>query len=65
MEEDNKPKLTIVSGGKDKQEPGKRTGKTPEGLTLKQEAFAQAMAGLVLKQQDMVLGGSRSGAAVA
>lgn len=44
MQEDDKPKLTIVSGGKDKQEPGKRTGKTPEGLTLKQEAFAQAMA---------------------
>lgn len=44
MQEDEKPKLTVVNGGRDKQEPGKRTGKTPEGLTLKQEAFAQAMA---------------------
>lgn len=42
QEDDNKPKLTILSGGKD--ETRKRTGKTPQGLTQKQEAFAQAMA---------------------
>ena len=44
MEEDNnKPRLTVVSGGKDK---GKKTGKaaTPTGLTEKQEAFAQRLS---------------------
>ncbi len=44
MQDDNKPRLTVVSGGKDK---GKnRTGKgaTPTGLTEKQEAFAQRLS---------------------
>ena len=44
MQEEDKPKLRIVEGGKDKQEQGRRSGKAPSGLTHKQEAFAAAMA---------------------
>jgi hypothetical protein len=45
MQDDNKPRLTVVSGGKDKKG-SRRTGKasTPTGLTGKQEAFARHLA---------------------
>lgn len=44
MQDDNKPRLTVVSGGKDKGR--NRTGKaaTPTGLTEKQEAFARHLS---------------------
>lgn len=44
MQEDDKPILTVVSGGKDSQ--SKRTGNkgTTSGLTEKQELFAQGLA---------------------
>ena len=44
MEDDNKPSLKLISGGKDKGR--NRTGKaaTPTGLTEKQEAFAQRLS---------------------
>ena len=44
MEDDNKPSLKLISGGKDKGR--NRTGKaaTPTGLTEKQERFAQCLS---------------------
>lgn len=42
--EDNKPGLTVIAGGKDESRKGKRSGKAASGLTMKQEAFAQALA---------------------
>lgn len=43
--DDNKPKLALVaSDGIPKGTTNKRTGKLPNGLTVKQEAFAQALA---------------------
>lgn len=44
MQDENKPTLTVVSGGKDKGK--RRTGNkaTPGGLTEKQERFAQGLA---------------------
>ena len=43
--ENNPPALTVISGGKDeKRETNKRSGKAASGLTVKQEAFCQAMA---------------------
>ena len=43
--DDNKPKLALVaSGGKEVGESRKRTGKLPNGLTAKQERFAQSLA---------------------
>lgn len=44
MQDDDKPKLTVVSGGKDNTSKSKRSGKTETGLTVKQEAFAQGLA---------------------
>lgn len=44
MQENDKPMLTVVSGGKDNTSKSKRSGKTETGLTVKQEAFCQAMA---------------------
>ncbi len=49
MEEDNKPKLTLVKGDTVGNEAHKakarqRTGKTESGLTEKQEAFAQGLS---------------------
>jgi hypothetical protein len=45
MEDDNKPSLKLISGGKDKKG-SRRTGKasTPTGLTEKQEAFARHLS---------------------
>lgn len=44
-ETDNRPKLVLVaSEGEERTLQGKRSGKTPSGLTVKQEAFAQALA---------------------
>lgn len=42
--QDDKPKLTVVSGGKDNTTRSKRSGKAPSGLTVKQETFAQRLA---------------------
>lgn len=43
--DDNKPKLALVaSEGKEIGIKGKRTAKLPNGLTVKQEAFAQGLA---------------------
>lgn len=45
MQEDNKPSLVLVaSEGKKLDAKGKRSGKADSGLTVKQEAFAQALA---------------------
>lgn len=45
MDEDNRPKLVLVtSEGESKSLKGKRTAKLPNGLTAKQEAFANALA---------------------
>ena len=50
MEDDNKPKLTLVKGSAGEKESPKpksrqRSGnRTESGLTVKQEAFAQALA---------------------
>ena len=45
MQDDNKPRLTVVSGGRDKKA-SRRSGKasTPTGLTEKQEAFARHLS---------------------
>jgi hypothetical protein len=43
-DKDSKPTLQVIAGGKDSGTKGKRTGKTQSGLTVKQEAFAQALA---------------------
>lgn len=44
--DDKTQHLTVISGGKDKAKPNRRTGKaaTPTGLTGKQEAFARHLA---------------------
>lgn len=44
MDDTEKPSLTVISGGKDSDTKRKRSGKTPQGLTAKQEAFCQALA---------------------
>lgn len=45
--EDDKPKLVVVSGGKDDTGKGKRSGKTEAGLTAKQLKFVEGLvAGL-------------------
>lgn len=38
------PSLKVISGGRDKSETCKRSGKAPSGLTLKQEKFCQGCA---------------------
>ena len=44
MDEKDKPTLQVISGGKDSDTKGKRTGKTLSGLTAKQEKFCEALA---------------------
>ena len=42
MQDDNRPKLTVVGGKESKAE--RRSGKTPGGLTAKQHKFAEGLA---------------------
>ena len=46
MDDKTQHSLTVISGGKDKAKPSRRTGKasTPTGLTEKQEAFARHLS---------------------